>query len=622
MAIEELNRTNIQALWRHMPQQPFNWPRKAAVLGGNPKQTSALDVPEGWVRPQLRRLVAPFAEAVSGTPNVGRELDVIESMLFELVKAEDLQADRFPNTYHCGTCGRFTAVNKLSAAPSCPNHGPMRQFTWAEIHECGHLSQLSAPRCVNNDKGQMALMNTKTLRTNVWYWKCLKCGTRSNVPVVRACSKCRTGRVRVARLPLNEAYYPQTITVLNPPTRNEYTALAHNHVHAAAVAQALGLLKPGIDGLRQAGGGSDEVMEQFEQLMATLGTKPGDPVYEMTLAKTRAKAETGGVPAWRENVDALGLDPETLDALGEECRQLSLARDASEVTVAQLSEVARGTPLEPFYADYPDMFDRHGLTEVTLLQQLPIAYVVAGYTRIASKAVSMKANGQPAATHFRYFTGAKNGKMSMYGVRTETEGLLFRLEPVKVIRWLVDSGLVDDPGVNDPIEAQRWLFRVTDPVVDIFNAPDNKISRAVLGLTHSFAHRAMKALAARCGLNVDSLAEFLFPSNVSFLLYANTRSQFVLGGLEHVFRYDLPDAFTELAAESRCMFDPPCRTSFGGSCAACLHVSEVACQRFNTVLDRNLLFGTLPPLAGAPEPSDTPVGVNGKSVSWQPYWTV
>ena len=107
-------------------------------------------------------------------------------MLFEVV-AEDLQADRFPNTYHCGTCGRFTTVNKLSSVPSCPNHGPMRQFTWAEIHECGHLAQLAAPRCANNDKGQMALMNTKTLRTNVWYWRCLKCGTRSNVPVVRPC---------------------------------------------------------------------------------------------------------------------------------------------------------------------------------------------------------------------------------------------------------------------------------------------------------------------------------------------------------------------------------------------------------------------------------------------------
>src|SRR3954464_2959250 len=89
VSIEELNRTNIQALWRHMPGQPYNWPRKATVVGDNPKQVSPLDVPEGWVAPQLRRLVRPFAEAVSGAPNVGNELAIIDGLLFELVKAED-----------------------------------------------------------------------------------------------------------------------------------------------------------------------------------------------------------------------------------------------------------------------------------------------------------------------------------------------------------------------------------------------------------------------------------------------------------------------------------------------------------------------------------------------------
>ena len=49
VAIEELNRTNIQSLYRYMPDQPFNWPSKAAVLGQTPRQVSALDVPEGWV---------------------------------------------------------------------------------------------------------------------------------------------------------------------------------------------------------------------------------------------------------------------------------------------------------------------------------------------------------------------------------------------------------------------------------------------------------------------------------------------------------------------------------------------------------------------------------------------
>ncbi len=121
-----------------------------------------------------------------------------------------------------------------------------------------------------------------------------------------------------------------------------------------------------------------------------------------------------------------------------------------------------------------------------------------------------------------------------------------------MVTWLVDSEVSDPPAdVITAEDAQRWLFSVADPVTDLFTTPANRISAAVLGLVHSFAHRAMKALAARCGLNVDPLGEFLFPSNCAFLIHANTRSEFILGGPEHVFRYDLPDALTELDAESR-----------------------------------------------------------------------
>lgn len=211
---------------------------------------------------------------------------------------------------------------------------------------------------------------------------------------------------------------------------------------------------------------------------------------------------------------------------------------------------------------------------------------------------------------FRFFPANRAGKFPMYGIRTETEGLMFQLDQLSVIQWLADSGIIEHPGVTTAEQAQRWLLTVTGPVTDIFNAPDNPITRAVLGLTHSISHRVMKSLAARCGLNVDSLAEFLFPANMAFLIYANTRSEFTLGGLEHVFRYDLRDALEELDAETRCIFDPPCRHSFGGACAACLHVSEVACARFNTVLDRNMLFGSVPPPGGQP----------GPGVTWRAYW--
>jgi len=611
MAIEELHRSNIQALWRYMPGQPYNWSSKAAVVGETPRQVSPLDVPEGWVAPQLRRLIRPFAEAASGVPGVGQELEIIDRGQYELVKAEDLRAARFPNTFLCGTCGLFRTVRAGDRPARCPRDGAMEQFTFVEVHECGHLGELVPPRCVNSCRAPMGLFNTKSFNIGTWYWRCSRCGTRSEQPVTRWCPQCRSGRSSVIRVPQALAYYPQQLMLINPPTRATYASLAHDQVHAAAVAQAIGVLPAGLDGLQRAGGpaGGDAVAE-VERLAAVLGWKPGDPLYETALADARAKA--GGAPAWREEVDKLGLDPERLDALGEECRQLSLARGAAALTVEDLLAVAEGTPLEPVYRGYRPLSERYGLADVTLLRQLPVAYVVAGYSRVSSKAEIRNRRGDIVKARFRFFPAGRTGKFPMYGVRTETEGLLFRLDPLAVVRWLADSHVVDDPVVSRDEDAQRWLFTVMEPVVDVFNAPENRISRAVLGLTHSFAHRAMKALAARCGLNVDSLAEFLFPSNAAFMIYANTRSEFVLGGLEHVFRFDLTDALSELDAESRCVFDPPCRRAFGGACAACLYVSEVACARFNTVLDRNLLFGSIPPV-GAPPASPG-------EVTWRAFW--
>jgi hypothetical protein len=617
MTYDTLSRTNIQALWRYLPGQPFNWASKMSVIGETPRQVSALDVPENWVIPQLRRLIRPFAEASSGTSGRGPELDVIERGQFALVKAEDLRASRFPNTFHCGVCGTFRAARIGAQIPSCPKgHGSMDQFSWVEVHECGHLAELAPPACERGCRSDMELHNTRAFQTARWYWRCAKCRTRSDKPIVRWCSTCRNGRSQALRVPQNMAYYPQQITVINPPSRSDYAAIAHDQVNAAAVAQSLGILPSGADGLRSVANSSvGGAVAQFKQVAAALGWKPGDTLYEQGLADARAKE--GHAPAWADEVKALGLDQETLEALGEECRSLSLASTAAELTVDDLIRTSQGGELEPTYRRYPELFQRYGLRDVTLLRELPIAYLVAGYTRVSSKATSFNKRGEPVTTKFRFFPASRDSKLPMYGVRTETEGLMFRLDQLQVVRWLVESGMTSNPGVTTQRDAQRWLFQTVDPINDIFNEPEDRITRAVLGLTHSIAHRAMKALAARCGLNVDSLAEYLFPSNCAFLIYANTRSEFVLGGLEHVYRFDLHEAIEELDGESRCVFDPPCRESFGGACAACLHVSEVGCARFNTVLDRNLIFGSVPVAGGS---SVTTNGDSAEETQWRAYW--
>lgn len=623
MAFDRINRTSIQALYRYMPGQPYNWMSKASVVGRPPRQTTSLDLPERWVAPQLCRLIRPFLSIGSGGVGIIPEIEVIERERFALVKAEDLQAGRFPNTFLCGVdnCPEFRTVPEGERPPPCSRrHGEMRQFPWVEVHECGHLKEISPPQCDKGCRSRMDLFNTRSFSTSEWYWRCSICKMKSSRPVTNFCSTCRKARVQLDRIPRSSLYYSQQITVLNPPTRADYATLANEQLHRAAIAQCLGALPEGMEGLRVAGNGSaaGDAVQSVHDLATKMGLRPGDPFYEQMLAKVRKSVSDA--PAWTEAVDNLGRDEDDLDPLGEECLQLTLARSAKTLDVAELRrQHDPDSPLLPIYDKYPELFRRYGLKNVKLIRELPIAFLVAGYTRLSARACT-RTSYRVIEPRFRFFDASRDGKFPMYGVRTQTEGLLFQLDHMKVIRWLVDSQMIADPGVTDEDQAQHWLFRVLKPVTDIFSAPSDEITKAVLGLVHSMAHRAMKALAVRCGLNVDSLAEYLFPANCAFLIYANTRSEFTLGGLEHVFRFDLVDALTELDGESRCVFDPPCRRSFGGACAACLYVSEVACARFNTVLDRNLLFGALPEPGNADAQDGGPSNVN-VTAPWHPYWT-
>ncbi|MEU0481514.1 hypothetical protein ABZ260_20285, partial [Streptosporangium sp. NPDC006013] len=443
MAFDKLNRSNIGALWRYMPGQPYNWSSRGSVIGEPPRQVTPLDVPEGWVAPQLRRLLLPFAATNAAGPGAKAELDIIDRRQFNLVKAEDLKASRFPNTFLCRDCRAFQNVRTGEPIPACPvgEHGPMEQFSWSEVHECGHLEEINAPRCDSGCRAPMRLHNTRDLQISRWYWTCTRCQQRSEQPITRWCSTCRTGRPQVMRVPQTSAYYPQQITVINPPTRSGYAALAHERVYAAAVAQSLGILPRGAEGLRLAAGTSlaDGALRQAQETAATLGLKPGDDLYEQLIAKARQR--TDDTPAWAAEIDALGKDHETIEAFGEECRQLGLAWDAAPLTVQNLLAGDAGTPLEPIYQRYRELFLHYGFADITLLRELPIAYIVAGYTRISGRAVSTTRRGTVTTARFRFFPAGHDSKFPMYGVRTETEGLLFQLDKLKVIQWLTDSGV-------------------------------------------------------------------------------------------------------------------------------------------------------------------------------------
>jgi hypothetical protein len=85
--------------------------------------------------------------------------------------------------------------------------------------------------------------------------------------------------------------------------------------------------------------------------------------------------------------------------------------------------------------------------------------------------------------------------------------------------------------------------------------------------------------------------EFLVPQHCGFFIYAATRGDFVLGGLQAVFETELDSFLSELASlDLRCPLDPGCMR-IDGACMACLHLGEPSCRYYNGYLNRQTLVG-------------------------------
>src|SRR5215469_1834637 len=145
-----LRRDATTSLWRYLPEQPFAAGGGAVVKGEQPQVVVDLDIDERFVRPALLRLIRPFAEARSGIPGVGTDVEVIENGQYRLVEPIELRGSRFPNTFRCDRCGWFTNVDMPQAPPSCRRcNRKTEQFAWVSVHTCGLLRPLVPPRCVN-----------------------------------------------------------------------------------------------------------------------------------------------------------------------------------------------------------------------------------------------------------------------------------------------------------------------------------------------------------------------------------------------------------------------------------------------------------------------------------------
>ena len=524
-----------------------------------------------------------------------------------------VEAEIFPLLYECKNpaCRRVVSYQGIRQASTlnpdlhCQTCGSgLRQIHHVLIHRCGHIRPFIVPRCPRHGYDHMWLDTRGSQKYTQFRWRCRLCNFQRPV-IYGRCNDCnlndRTMRPVVHRA--TASYYPQYRTLINLPGRDLTRILEDPERHWLAIAAYLRLFDHGPD-------------NRLADLVASPQGQTADQESIATLERLIQNAPPAMRAALQKQLDELS---KSLSGLGGDRRSqlinqakalITLQNDALEdagrellefvrideglqiTTLSQLENKARREMpgrLPVYRVAYRDAMRDTGLADVRLIGDFPVTTVVVGYTRDQREA---------DATVIRAFPRLRQDdpRTPLFVDTVETEALMFRLDPARVLRWLTLNGLTTGslPDYSDRASVRAWILNrmaSIDPFQEI--PEDEPITRAVYGLVHSFSHLVLRQAVIQSGFDRTSLSEYLFPRALSFVLYSNNRAKFTIGGLYTLFEQTLHEHLRAVMDKSEaCVYDPVCMEE-AGACHACMHVSEISCEHFNRNLSRKYLFGRI-----------------------------
>lgn len=474
-----------------------------------------------------------------------------------------VRVERFPNWYECRSCH----VVSSDDSKRCPQCGKKQwgQMHFVGYHECGQLFEPWVTPCPTHKL--MQVVSPGTAKAGQIYFTCPNCSWKSRPGLgVRPCNCGRSGVITYTVHRAASVYSPQTTMMINPPSKEALAELSD----AGGPKRALRWVVEGMPG--KGPEAAEQTAEDIEAKLAGV-----DPAMREIMMG--ALQEHGDVKSAKESDDFSDVPDELLERAESEAVEAALGVRGSRVTTEDLGQRPMPSSVtSTFTREYPNALTAAGLAGVDLVDQFPIFRGVYGYVR-----------GEPSASVLQPFRGKKAYRV--HADVGQTEALLVRLNPVRVLGWL-RSEFPELPDASDEREARRALLshsRIPNRFEEV-SAPT--VGSRVAELVHTYAHRLIRQTAVFSGIDREALAEFLLPSHCAFFLYAQPRGEFVLGGLQAVFEDELHRLLnTFLDADPRCALDPGCER-MGAACPACLHLGEPSCRWFNRHLSRERLFGS------------------------------
>lgn len=246
---------------------------------------------------------------------------------------------------------------------------------------------------------------------------------------------------------------------------------------------------------------------------------------------------------------------------------------------------------------------RTGLDEMVLLRGLDICEFSFGYTRVSSTPV-VEVKDRQMPVRLRAFAHAERNKRPIYLLEQKNEGFYVRLNEARVVAWLQANGIGqnmpprDDMRlggllIEDYADFGRFLESYRERTAD--SRTQRSVPSYVYLLLHTMAHHFAHAVIEFSGLDHGSIGEYVFPADLSFLVYRKGMTP-DLGNLSAMWRNHGLTVLDRLLWDRalKCDGGSLCDQR-GGACPACIMAPDVACIGGNNLLSRAALNGGVPP---------------------------
>ncbi|MEM7097955.1 MAG: hypothetical protein AAF541_06800 [Pseudomonadota bacterium] len=246
-----------------------------------------------------------------------------------------------------------------------------------------------------------------------------------------------------------------------------------------------------------------------------------------------------------------------------------------------------------------EIMDRIGIETLGLVRDFRTTNYSFGFTRVGSTPRINYINDTEVPVRLKLFPRVQidegeKAQHPVYVLKQANEAIYVRLSESDVRRWMTDIAPLG--GVDDTPIGLQYLSRVPELNPFLDNLPGHDLdaphfSLALYGLLHTYAHHVINAVSEFSGLSTGSLGEYLFPSDLAFLVFRRGMTM-DLGNLTAMLRNNAP-AFLNYLVDPRsleCGSGSLC-INRGGACPDCLMIPEVNCLTQNKLLSRSLLIG-------------------------------